>query len=197
MSGDEAWQIVVFFAVLLLSVKPLGGYMAAVYEGRTNWVRERWIYRLAGVDANSLMTWKSYAGAFLMFNALGLLAVYALLRVQHLLPWNPQAHTGVAPHTAFNIAISFATNTNWQNYSGEATLSYLTQMAGLTVQNFASAASGMAVMAALARGLASRNTDRIGNFWVDMIRSILYILLPLSVLLTVLLISQGVVQNFD
>ena len=143
------------------------------------------------------MTWKSYAGAFLLFNALGTLAVYALLRLQNLLPLNPQALASVAPHTAFNIAVSFATNTNWQNYGGETTLGYLTQMSGLTVQNFASAASGMAILAALARGLASRSTDKIGNFWVDLIRSTVYILLPLSVMLTLLLISQGVIQNLD
>ena len=123
--------------------------------------------------------------------------VYALLRLQHLLPWNPQGFSGVEPHTAFNIAVSFATNTNWQNYGGETTLSYFTQMAGLTVQNFVSAASGMAVLVALARGLTSRNTDRIGNFWVDMVRSTVYILLPLSILLTIVLASQGVIQNLD
>jgi K+-transporting ATPase ATPase A chain len=180
-----------------MCVKPLGAYMASVYEGRTNWARERWLYRLAGIDVHASMTWQSYASAFLIFNALGLLAVYALLRIQHFLPWNPQGFSAVEPHTAFNIAVSFATNTNWQNYAGETTLSYLTQMAGLTVQNFVSAASGMAVLAALARGLASRSADKIGNFWVDMVRSTVYILLPLSVLLAVLLVSQGVIQNLD
>jgi K+-transporting ATPase ATPase A chain len=197
MSGIDLLQIAAYLAVLLICVKPLGAYMAAVYEGRTNWAREQWLYRLAGVDANAMMTWKAYAGAFLIFNALGLLAVYALLRLQHLLPWNPQGFSGLAPHTAFNIAVSFATNTNWQNYGGETTLSYLTQMAGLTVQNFVSAASGMGVLAALARGIASRSTDKIGNFWVDLVRSTLYILLPLSMLLGVLLVSQGVIQNLD
>ncbi len=197
MSGNDLLQISAYLAVLLICIKPLGSYMAGVYEGRTNWAREQWLYRLAGVDVNAFMTWKSYAGAFLIFNALGLLVVYALLRLQYLLPGNPQGFSAVEPHTAFNIAVSFATNTNWQNYGGETTLSYLTQMVGLTVQNFASAASGLAVLAALARGLASRSTDKIGNFWVDMLRSTVYILLPLSVLLTVLLVSQGVIQNLD
>jgi potassium-transporting ATPase potassium-binding subunit len=174
MSGADLLQIGVFLAALLICVKPLGAYIAAVYEGRTDWAREQWMYRATGVDANASMTWKVYAGAFLLFNALGTLAVYALLRLQHLLPWNPQALTAVEPHTAFNIAVSFATNTNWQNYGGETTLSYLTQMGGLTVQNFVSAASGMAVLAALARGLASRSTDKIGNFWVDLQRGELF-----------------------
>jgi potassium-transporting ATPase potassium-binding subunit len=197
MNGNDLVQIAAYFAVLLICVKPLGSYMAAVYEGRTNWVREQWLYRLSGVNPDDSMTWKAYAGAFLLFNALGFFAVYALLRLQHSLPWNPQGFAAVEPHTAFNIAVSFVTNTNWQNYGGETTLSYLTQMAGLTIQNFVSAASGMAVLAALARGLASRSTDKIGNFWVDMVRSTVYILLPLSVVLAVLLISQGVIQNLD
>jgi K+-transporting ATPase ATPase A chain len=198
MIGSDVLQIAVYLAALLVCVKPLGAYMANVYEGRTNWAREHRLYRLTGVDAYASMTWKSYACAFLLFNALGTLAVYALLRLQHVLPWNPQGFAAVEPHTAFNIAVSFATNTNWQNYGGETTLSYLTQMAGLTVQNFVSAASGMAVLAALARGLASRgSTGELGNFWVDMVRSVVYILLPLAVLLTVLLVSQGVIQNLD
>ncbi len=178
MTGNELIQIAAYAAALLLCVKPLGAYMAGVYEGRMAWAREGWLYRLAGVDADASMTSRAYAAAFLTFNAVGLLAVYALLRLQHLLPWNPQAFPAVEPHTAFNVAVSFATNTNWQNYGGETTLSYFTQMAGLTVQNFVSAASGMAVLAALARGLASRNTDKIGNFWVDLIRGVVYILIP-------------------
>ena len=197
MTGNELLQITAYLGVLLVLVKPLGAYMAAVYEGRLNWAREGWLYRVAGVNAAAAMTWRAYAAAFLGFNAAGLLFLYALLRLQHLLPWNPQGFPGVEPHTAFNIAVSFASNTNWQNYGGETTLSYLAQMAGLTVQNFVSAASGMAVLAALARGLMSRNTDRIGNFWVDLVRGILYILLPLAALLTLVLVAQGVIQNLD
>jgi K+-transporting ATPase ATPase A chain len=163
VSGYDSLQIAVYLAVLLVCVKPLGAYMANVYEGRTNWAREQWLFRLTGVDAGALMNWRSYAGAFLLFNALGMLVVYAMLRAQHLLPWNPQGFGAVRPDSAFNIAVSFATNTNWQNYGGETTLSYFTQMAGLTVQNFVSSASGMAVLAALARGLAARSAGGIGT----------------------------------
>jgi K+-transporting ATPase ATPase A chain len=197
MTGNELLQITAYLAVLILMVKPLGAYMAAVYEGRINWAGERWLYRLAGTTGEESMTWRRYATAFLVFNASGLLVVYAVLRLQNHMPWNPQGFGSVPPHTAFNIAVSFATNTNWQNYGGETTLSYFTQMIALTVQNFVSAASGMAVLAALARGLVSRNTDRIGSFWVDLVRSVMYILLPLAVLLTLLLVSQGVIQNLD
>ena len=190
-------QIALYLIVLVALVKPLGAFMANVYEGKLNWAPERWIYRATGVDPNVSMTWVAYSGAFLVFNFLGFLAVYGLLRTQHLLPWNPQAFGALDPHTAFNIAVSFATNTNWQNYGGETTLSYFTQMAGLTVQNFISAASGMAVLAALARGLISRTTDTIGNFWVDLVRTTLYVLLPLSLVLALMLVSQGVIQNLD
>lgn len=197
MTGNEMAQAALYIAAVMLLVKPLGSYMASVYEGRTQWAREGWLYRLSGIDPASTMTWQAYAAVFLAFNAAGLLAVYAVLRLQHLLPWNPQGFGAIEPHTAFNIAVSFATNTNWQNYGGETTLSYFTQMAALTVQNFASAASGMAVLAALARGLSSRNADQIGNFWVDLVRSTVYILLPLAVVLGLLLVSQGVIQNLD
>ena len=190
-------QIALYLIVLVALVKPLGAFMANVYEGKLNWAPERWIYRATGVDPNVSMTWVAYSGAFLVFNFLGFLAVYGLLRTQHLLPWNPQAFGALDPHTAFNIAVSFATNTNWQNYGGESTLSYFTQMAGLTVQNFISAASGMAVLAALARALISRTADTIGNFWVDLVRSTLYVLLPLSLVLALMLVSQGVIQNLD
>lgn len=141
------------------------------------------------------MTWAQYAGALILFNAVGFVAVYVLLRTQQFLPWNPQTFPAVEAHTAFNIAASFVSNTNWQNYGGETTLSYFTQMVGLTVQNFVSAASGMAVLVALARGLSSRSSNSIGNFWVDLVRSTLYVLLPASALLAVLLMSQGVIQN--
>ena len=197
MSGNDLLQIVAYVGILLLLVKPLGAYMAAVYEGRLGRAPEEWLCRFAGVREVQPMTWRVYAVAFLSFNAIGTLAVYAILRLQNVLPLNPQSFPAVEPHTAFNIAISFATNTNWQNYGGEATLSYFTQMVALTVQNFLSAASGMAVLAALARALASRNTNSIGNFWIDTVRGIIFILLPLSVALTLLLVSQGVVQNLD
>ena len=197
MTGNGVLQITAYLAVLLLLIKPLGAYMAAVYAGRVKRAHEGWLYRLAGVNSGAAMTWRSYAVALLVFNAAGLVTLYVLLRLQHLLPWNPQGFPPVEPHTAFNIAVSFATNTNWQNYGGETTLSYFTQMAGITVQNFLSAASGMAVLAALARGLAGRETNTIGNFWVDLVRGTVYVLLPLATLLAVLLVSQGVIQNLD
>lgn len=206
-------QIVIYLIVLLMLVKPLGGYMARVYCGeRTGLDRllgpvERLIYRLAGVNPQEEMDWKSYALAMLLFNGLGLLTLYLILRLQNLLPFNPKGFAGVEAHTALNIAISFATNTNWQNYGGEITLGYLPQMLGLTVQNFVSAATGMAVLVALIRGLArtppmspplAGGTKGGGsNFWVDLTRSILYILLPLSLALALLLVSQGVVQTFQ
>ncbi len=200
MTANSFLQLSFYLVILVLCVKPLGRYMAGVLEGTRTFLFgpvERLIYRLAGVDPNVGMPWTTYAGAFLLFNLLGTLAVYGILRVQQLLPLNPQGFVALDPHTAFNIAISFATNTNWQNYAGESTLSYLAQMVGLTVQNFVSAASGIAVVAALARGLASKNTNSIGNFWADMVRSTLYILLPLSIVLAIFLVSQGVIQNFD
>jgi K+-transporting ATPase ATPase A chain len=153
-------------------------------------------YRLAGIKPEEGMPWLRYALAFLAFNLLGLLAVYALQRLQLWLPLNPQALANVTPDSAFNTAVSFASNTNWQGYGGETTMSYLTQMLGLNVQNFVSAASGMAVLVALVRGFVKREADSIGNFWVDLVRSTLYILLPLSLILAVLLVSQGVVQTF-
>ena len=200
MTANSFLQLSFYLVVLVLCVKPLGRYMADVLEGTRTFLFgpiERWLYRLAGVDPDAGMPWTTYAGAFLIFNLLGTLAVYGILRLQHLLPLNPQGFAAVDPHTAFNIAISFATNANWQNYGGETTLSYFTQMGALTVQNFVSAASGIAVVAALARGLSSKNTNTIGNFWADMVRSTLYILLPLSIILAIFLVSQGVIQNFD
>src|SRR6267378_6898018 len=183
--------------------KPLGAYMARVYEGRgcgldrvLGWL-ERLIYRLAGVRADEEMTWKTYAWTMLLFNLAGLLAVYTLQRLQGILPLNPQGLGAVSPDSSFNTAVSFATNTNWQGYGGESTMSYLTQMLALTVQNFVSAATGMAVLVALIRGFARQSADTIGNFWVDLTRGTLYILLPLSLILAVVLVSQGVVQTFS
>jgi K+-transporting ATPase ATPase A chain len=201
MTANGLLQICVYLGVLLALAKPLGGYMAAVYEGRSATVRllapvERFIYRITGVEPQAEMCWTGYAFAFLLFNLLGALAVYLLQRSQAFLPLNPQGLAGVSSDSALNTAISFATNTNWQGCGGETTLSHLTQMLGLTVQNFVSAASGMAVLVALIRGFVRKNADTIGNFWVDMSRSTLYILLPLSFILALLLIGQGVVQTF-
>jgi K+-transporting ATPase ATPase A chain len=196
-------QLALYTVVLLLLAKPLGAYMAAVYEGRADrsqriggWL-ERLIYRGAGVDATRDMNWIDYALAMLWFNLLGALAVYALQRFQVFLPLNPQAMAAVSPDSAFNTATSFATNTNWQGYGGESTMSYLTQMLGLGVQNFVSAASGMAVLVALIRGFSRKQVSGIGNFWFDLVRSTVYILLPLSLALALVLVSQGVVQTFD
>ncbi len=203
MSAFGILQIILYLAVLLAPAKPLGAYMARIYEGRPAGLNrigapfENLLYRLCGVDPAKDMRWTEYALAMLLFNFLGAVAVYGLQRLQAYLPLNPQALGAVTPDSSFNTAVSFATNTNWQGYGGETTMSSLTQMLGLTVQNFLSAATGMAVVVALIRGFARRSTDGIGNFWVDMTRSTLYILLPLSLILAVLLVSQGVVQTFD
>ena len=201
MTANGLVQIGCFFLILLALVKPLGWYMARVYEGRPCLVDrvlgpiERGLYRLCGVRSDEEMDWKTYGIAMLLFNAAGLLALYGLQRLQGILPLNPEGVGAVAPDLAFNSAISFATNTNWQAYGGETTLSYLTQMMGLTVQNFVSASTGMAVLIALIRGLARRSALTIGNFWTDLVRGTLYILLPLALLLALLLVSQGVVQT--
>ena len=195
-------QIGLYFVVLLALAKPLGWYMARVYEGqpcgldRVVGPLERLLYRLCGVRQTEEMDWKTYGIAMLLFNAMGLVALYALQRLQGFLPLNPAGLGAVTPDLAFNTAASFSTNTNWQAYGGETTLSYLTQMLGLTVQNFVSAATGMAILVALIRGLARRSALTIGNFWTDLVRSTLYILMPLALLLSLLLVSQGVVQTF-
>jgi K+-transporting ATPase ATPase A chain len=195
-------QIGLYFVVLLALAKPLGWYMARVYEGqpcgldRVMGPLERLVYRCCGVRQTEEMDWKTYGIAMLLFNAMGLVAVYGLQRLQGFLPLNPAGLGAVTTDLAFNTATSFATNTNWQAYGGETTLSYLTQMLGLNVQNFVSAATGMAILVALIRGLARRSATTIGNFWTDLIRSTLYILLPLALLLSLLLVSQGVVQTF-
>ncbi len=203
MTEQGLWQISLYLIVLLALSMPLGAYMARVYQGEcmalTHWIAavERWFYRLSGISADRDMNWRQYALAMLAFNLLGLLAVYGLQRIQDLLPLNPQQLPAVGADSAFNTAVSFATNTNWQGYGGETTMSYLTQMLGLTVQNFLSAASGMAVLVALIRGFIRRNADGIGNFWVDMTRGTLYILLPLSFMLAIVLVGHGVVQTFN
>ena len=202
MTGNGYLQIGLYLAALLLLAWPLGLYMTRIYAGElpvyVRWLRplESRLYRLAGIKGEEGMSWLRYALAFLAFNLLGLLVVYALQRLQLWLPLNPQGLGNVSPDSAFNTAISFASNTNWQGYGGETTMSYLTQMLGLNVQNFISAASGMAVLVAVVRGFVKREADSIGNFWVDLVRSTLYILLPLSLILAVVLVSQGVVQTF-
>ncbi|BFU92247.1 MAG: potassium translocating ATPase, subunit A [Nitrospira sp.] len=203
MTTNGLVQIALFFGVLIALVKPLGWYMARVYEGRPCGLDrllgpvERSLYRLCGVRSHEEMTWKTYAVAMLLFNGFGLLALYLLQRIQGVLPLNPQAFGAVPPDLAFNTAASFVTNTNWQAYGGESTVSYLTQMMGLTVQNFVSAATGMAILVAFIRGLARRSSQTIGNFWVDLVRSTLYILLPLAMIVAMLLVGQGTVQTFD
>jgi len=195
-------QIGLYLVVLLALVKPLGWYMARVYEGepigldRILGPVERLVYRLSGVRQEE-MDWKGYAVAFLLFSAVDLLFLYALLRLQQFLPLNPQSFGPMSPDLAFNTAISFVTNTNWQNYGGETTLAYLTQMLGLTVKNFVSAAAGMAILVAFIRGLSRRSAETLGNFWVDLTRGTLYILLPLSVIVALVLVSQGAVQTLS
>jgi len=196
-------QIIFYFAILLTLTKPLGSYMAKVYQGERIFLDrvlgpvERFIYRVSGIDPKSEMDWKVYAIAMLVFNALGLFFVFALQRLQGILPLNPQGLGAVSADSSWNTAVSFASNTNWQGYGGEVTMSYLTQMLGLSVQNFVSAAAGMAVLVAFIRGIVRHTTKSIGNFWVDLTRSTLYILLPLSIVLSLALVSQGVVQTFS
>jgi potassium-transporting ATPase potassium-binding subunit len=203
MTTNGALQLVLYVVVLLALAQPLGAYMARVYEGRPigldrilGWL-ERLTYRLCGVCDGDEMGWKAYAVAMLLFNFVGFLAVYLFQRLQGVLPFNPQGLGAVTPDSSFNTAVSFATNTNWQGYGGETTMSYLTQMAALTVQNFVSAATGMATLAAFVRGFTRRSAETIGNFWIDLTRNTLYILLPLSLVLAVVLVSQGVVQSFE
>ena len=203
MSAYSILKCGLYLAVVVALAYPLGMYMARVYTGEARLVQrvlgpvERLVYRVCRIRADQEMTWKTYALAVLLFNLLGIFVVFLLQRVQHLLPLNPAALGPVAPELAFNTAVTFPTNCNWQSYGGETTLSYLTQMLGPTVQNFASAATGMAVLVAIIRGLARREADGIGNFWVDMTRTVIYILVPASLVFAVVLVSQGVVQTFD
>jgi K+-transporting ATPase ATPase A chain len=203
MTGNGYFQLVLYLVALVGLAWPLGLYMARVYKdeipGFMGWLKpvERLFYRLAGVRPDDDMPWTRYAFALLAFNLLGFMAVYALQRFQVWLPLNPEGLAAVTPDSSFNTAVSFATNTNWQGYSGETTMAYLTQMLGLGVQNFLSAASGMAVLVALMRGFTRKEAKGVGSFWVDMTRSTLYVLLPLSLILSLALVSQGVVQNFS
>ncbi len=201
MTTNGALQLAFYLGVLLVLARPLGRFMARVLDGRPTWIArllgplERRLYALAGVRPEAEMDWRRYAVAMLVFNAGGLLLLYAIQRAQGLLPLDPAHLPAVPPLLAFNTAVSFATNTNWQSYSGETTLSLFSQMLGLTVQNFLSAAVGICVLAALIRGLARHSVQTLGNFWVDLTRSTLYILLPLSLVLAVALVSQGAVQT--
>ncbi|MES2683832.1 MAG: potassium-transporting ATPase subunit KdpA [Pseudomonadota bacterium] len=203
MSFNGWFQIVFYFAALVLLTRPLGGFLFRVFEGERTLLSpvlgpiERGIYRLAGVDAKQDQSWLSYTGALLAFNALGFLLLYAILRLQDILPLNPQDLAAVSPHLAFNTAVSFVTNTNWQSYGGETTLSYFSQMVGLSTQNFVSAATGIGVALALTRGIARRKAEGIGNFWVDLTRAVLYVLLPLALLSALILVALGVPQNFS
>ncbi len=196
----HGWTLLAVYSVVLLLLAILTGrYIVHVMEGRLHWAGriERGLYRLCGIKADTEMGWLHYAFAILLFNGLGVLVVYALQRMQLWLPLNPQALGNVAPDSSFNTAVSFATNTNWQGYGGETTMSHLTQMLGLSVQNFFSAATGIVVVVALIRGFARHSARNIGNAWVDLSRVTLWILLPISFVYAVFLVQQGVVQNFD
>jgi potassium-transporting ATPase potassium-binding subunit len=201
MRTIDVVRILVYLAVVFLLVKPLGAYMARVYEGGRTFLDpvlrplERLLYRVSRIDPDEDMTWQTYTIAMLVFTMVGFFLLYAFQRLQGVLPLNPQRFGAVSPDLSFNTAMSFTTNTNWQNYGGETTLSYLTQMWGLTVKNFVSAAVGLAIMVAMIRGLARRSAKAIGNFWFDTVRSCLYILLPLSVVLALALASEGVVAT--
>ena len=198
---SAAWGLLVLFlALLLLTAWPLGMWLARLYEGRlAAWMHaiESPLYRLAGTSPDKSMNWSGYALALLAFNLLGVLAVYALQRLQFYLPFNPAGMANVAADSAFNTAISFVTNTDWQGYAGESTMSYLTQALGLAVQNFLSAATGIAVVFALFRGFAAKSSGVLGNFWVDITRITIWLLLPLSLVFAIFLVGQGVIQNFD
>jgi len=196
-------QIIIFVGLLIGLTPIMGNYMYKVFTGEKHLMSaplgwfERLTYKLVGVNSTEETNWKSYAFGLLLFNLIGFLFVFLLQLTQAFLPLNPTNLPNVSWHSAFNTAVSFMTNTNWQGYGGETTLSYLVQMLALTVQNFVSAATGIAVLIALARGLSRKTTDKLGNFWVDLTRSTLYVLLPLSILLAVIFVSQGVIQNFD
>jgi K+-transporting ATPase ATPase A chain len=197
MTANGWIQIAIFTAILILLCRPLGGYMTAVFEGRVRFLRpvERGIYALCGVDEKQEQHWLAYGIGVLLFHAAGFALLYALMRLQNVLPFNPAGQDAVEQSLAFNTAVSFDTNTNWQSYTPETTMSYLVQMAGLTVHNFLSAAAGIVIAVALIRGFARRSANSIGSFWVDMTRCILYILLPLSIVGALVLVWQGIPQN--
>jgi K+-transporting ATPase ATPase A chain len=198
----NGWLQILFFLLAIFLVTPvIGGYMARVFTRQRTWLDpvlrpfERLVYRLTGVDETREMRWTEYAVALLLFSFVSMMVLYAMQRLQSVLPWNPQGFAGVGPALAFNTAVSFTTNTNWQAYGGETTMSYFTQMAGLAYHNFVSAAVGLAVAIAFIRGIAQKEKDTIGNFWVDMVRASLWVLLPIAIVGALFLVSQGVVQN--
>ena len=201
MTFNGWFQILLFLGAVLAVTVPLGRFMTRVFNREKTWLDpilrpiERLIYRLTGVDETREMRWTEYAAAMLLFSAVSMLVLYVMQRVQQWLPWNPQGFGAVAPDLAFNTAASFTTNTNWQSYSGESTMSYLTQMAGLAYHNFVSAATGIALAIAFIRGIAQKEKDTLGNFWVDMVRGVLWVLLPFCLVGALVLVSQGVVQN--
>jgi K+-transporting ATPase ATPase A chain len=203
MTANGLLQVVLYFAVLVLLIKPLGLYMARVFNGERTFLdpilrpAERLIYRLSGVDPGQEQHWTTYTAAMLIFNLTGLVLLYALQRLQQGLPLNPQDFGPPSPDSAFNTAVSFASNTNWQSYAGESTMSYLSQMAGLTVQNFLSAATGIALAIALIRAFARHSARTLGNFWVDMVRTTFWVLLPISLIFALVLVWQGVPQNLQ
>ena len=205
MTFNGILQILIYFLILLVTVKPLGAYMAKVFGGEKTFLDvvcrpiERILYKLCGVDEKEEMKWTTYCLSMLLFSVLGVAFTYVLLRLQGALPFNPQHYSGkeMTPDLAFNTAISFATNTNWQSYAPESTISYFSNMVSLAIHNWMSAAVGMAVAIALVRGLARRSADGIGNFWVDITRSTLYILAPICFVYALFLVQQGVPQNFS
>ncbi|MFI5230929.1 MAG: potassium-transporting ATPase subunit KdpA, partial [Gemmatimonadales bacterium] len=194
----NGWLQIAFFAIaVLLVTKPLGIYVLRVYDGSMGWLRpvERFIYRIAGVDPADDQHWTRYAAAMLCFSAASMLLTYAVLRLQQFLPLNPAHMSAVPDRQAFETAASFTTNTNWQSYSGETTMSYFSQATQLTFHDFVSAATGVALAIALARGITRHTAGRLGNFWVDLVRGTLYLFLPFSILLALLFVQQGVIQN--
>lgn len=203
MNIADIFQIIFFFGVLLLLVWPLGNYLAKVYTGEKTFLDmvlkplEKLVYNISGLEQDKEMNWREYFLTLIVFNLVGIAFLFLLQFAQGLLPFNPQHFPKLSWDLAFNTAVSFVTNTNWQAYSGESTMSYLTQMLGLTVQNFFSAATGLTVVIALIRGLTRKNSQFIGNFWVDLVRSVLWILMPLSLVLSLILVSQGVIQNLS
>lgn len=202
MTLSGTFQILLFFVIILALTKPMGIYLTQVYSGERTFLSsvfgpiERFLYKVTGVDPETEMNWKRYAAAMIVFSLVSVFALYVLQRLQFYLPLNPQGFGAPTEHSSFNTAVSFVTNTNWQGYGGETTMSYLSQMAGLALQNFLSAAVGIAVAVAFIRGIARFQTDKLGNFWVDIVRGTLCVLLPISFLASIFFISQGVVQNF-
>ncbi|HZD60003.1 MAG TPA: potassium-transporting ATPase subunit KdpA, partial [Anaerolineae bacterium] len=203
MVSTDILQMVLYIGVLLLLAVPVGFYMARVFNRERTFLDpllkpiETLTYRIARINPSQEMGWKEYALALLVFNALGFIAVFLIELLQGILPLNPQGFGAVNPYVAFNTAMSFMTNTNWQAYGGESTMSYLTQMLALTVQNFVSAATGIAVVIAFIRGLTRKTAQSIGNFWFDLVRTVLWVLIPLALVFAILLVSQGVIQNFS